>query len=447
MDKDNKDGDVEKSDNSSSVVVPKKILIDVTFLFDQYQSRGIGVYGKQLLKRLIPIITASKDWDLRLVGFNELENNLMQIGISPFVMDEIKEKIKFYSFGAPVVSDSKNIMRFRKLYLPLLEKIKPDIYFAVHFERGLPSNKLISRGLSFQPKTIVVAHDAIPLVLNKFSSKSKVHNFLKKRLYKLLWKGIQNADLVLSASNFSKKDLVKYGNVDDEKIEVVYLGVDSGFFKENNSFKDYDIEEVLNRFKLNEKRYFFYDAGLEENKGIPQLLEILKNIVNAGSDKLPETLVVVGNDFKKGEGKGIEPRNILAKKFLKLAKSAGVLENIVTTGRVTDEELKILLSKAQAYVNMSQYEGFSFGPVQAMASHVPAIASNTSCTPEITDGGALLVDVSNIELASKKIKNHLLHKSELQRFVEAGKEVVKKYDWDQTVEKTWELIQRVGVRN
>ncbi len=427
--------------NEESVISKSRLLVDTTFLFDQYSNRGIGRYGKEVLKRLIKIVTEEeKEWELHFAGFVNLQQTLILIGLSQFTIESAKDKIKFHSVGEPVLSSVGNLLRWTKTFKQVIEEVKPEVYYAVNFERGLPSVPYYSKKLSVHPKTIVMCHDAIPLMNNEYSPKGFIQNKIKGWFYKFMFQGIVNADVVLTNSEFSKQDIAKYGNVNPEKIYPIYLGVDESFFKESKQTED-EINHTLEAYNVFDTKYFLYDSGLEANKGVGDLLHVFKYIVENGNEKMAKRLVITGGSFKKGIGPDIKAQNIEAKNFLKEAKELGILENIITTDKVSNEDLETLLKNAFAYFNFSRYEGFSFGPVQAMAAGVPSIAANTSCLPEITDGGAFLVDTTDINKAAIEVKDFLENTRKRNVQVKKGKEVAVRYSWDNTVEKTWGLIK------
>lgn len=417
----------------------KIILMDTTFLFDQYSFRGIGKYGKEVIKRLIKL--ASDDgFEIYFAGFNDLKQNLIALGLSQFSVDQYLNTIGFYSFGEPENSSVGNIKRWSTSFKLAIEEIKPDIFFSANFERGLPSAWILKRNLNFFPKTVVMAHDAIPIVTNSYSSKSFLHNILKGIFYRAMFSGIKSADLVLTNSEYSKSDLIKYGKINEEKIFPIYLGVDEKFFEKTDAS---DTTHIMKAFSVTTKKYFVYDSGLEKNKGIYDLIKIFKNIIKEDIDNVPKDLVLIGRDFTKARGSKIKPKNERADKVLKELKKADILEYIVTTDRVSDEDLTILVKNSYCYFNFSKYEGFSFGPLQAMAAGVPAVVGNYSCIPEVTKGGAFLVESMNTEKASKEIIGYLKDDNKKKELINKGREVVKKYDWDKTAEKTWEKIKSV----
>lgn len=424
-----------------------KVLFDLTFLFDQYSKRGIGIYGKNILNRLFKLLTEENlQFELHAIGFNSLTENLAALDYSQFSIEEISNKISFHSIGDSIPSNSKNTKNWGILYRPVLETVQPDIFYAVHFERGLPTVPSFQKKLTKTPKTIVIAHDVIPLVNNKFSSKGFAINYLKKRFYKQLFEGVRNADRVITASEFSKNDIIKYGKVDSKKINVVYLGIDQKFHKDlYNPQKDLEAH-ILEAYNLENKNYFFYDSGLEANKGIPTLLKIFKEIIAINSAKVPNYLVMIGKDFYKGEGLSIKPRSIEGDKVLQEAKKVGVAQNMITTDKISDEHLIALLFNANIYINLSDYEGFGLGVAQAMSAGIPVVAADASCIPEITQGGAYLLKTNgNVDYKdmAKKIVKYLEDKNEVDSKVKLGLKISKQYDWDKAAEETLELIKKL----
>jgi glycosyltransferase involved in cell wall biosynthesis len=418
----------------------KTVLFDTTCLFDQYASRGIGRYTKEILRRIVRMILED-EWKVAFVGFEDIQKNLIEIGFSQYAIEELSSKIDFYSLGEPKDSSIKNFRNWKQ-FDKIIDEVEPTIYFAPHFERGLPSTKRLKHSYR-KTKTVVVQHDVIPIVTNSYSHKGKIRNKVKQIFYKAMFTGVQNADIVITSSNFSKNDLVKYGKIDESKIKTIYLGVDESFFRKNQHVTDSDKEEILTRFEVKDQKYFIYDSGLETNKGSKNLINIFKEIKALNTEGIPSKLVVVGASFYKGSGQDIKHKNKLGENFLKEAKALGVQEDLITTGKITDEELKVLLAHSSAYLYMTEYEGFGFGPIQAMASEIPAIVNNSSCLPEITDGAAYLIDSKEYQKSAKEIVEFLSNEKLVEKYIELGMKLAPKYDWQDTAEKTWEEIRKV----
>ncbi len=429
--------------NNSDLQRKYKIAVDTTFLFDQYNSRGIGTYGKEVIRRLIKFVVTEPNWEIHLLGFHDLEKNLMQLKFSKLSIEDLEKDIHFHSLGKPTLSSLGNYRRWSKTYKPAIENIKPDIFFAVHFERGLPTIPSFAKSLKHKPKTAVMVHDVIPIILNTYSPKSRLHNAVKKYYYNYMFKGAQNADLVFVPSDLSKKDAIEFGKISEVKIVRIYHGVDPMFFKKNNQTEPATKDAIFEKFKLKNKSYFFYDSGFEANKGIDELIGILKEYFGNAKKSVDYIALTSGLHLKPGLGKEIKSISKLGKKFLFKARKAGILDNVIALGRVTDEELTTILNSANAYLYFSQYEGFGFGPVQAMAAEVPAITANKSCIPEITRDAALLLDTQDFGEDAKKIHKFLSDEQEIKKRIKQGKKVVAYYDWDISAENTWNNLKKL----
>jgi len=170
---------------------------------------------------------------------------------------------------------------------------------------------------------------------------------------------------------------------------------------------------------------------------------IFKHILGAKSITLPKKLVITGKSLNKGIGSDISSNDVLGDRFLNYAKRLNILENICATGYITDEELLALLMNATAHIYLSKNEGFGFGPIQAMAAEVPSIVYNGSCLPEITQGGALLVNLKDLSVSARQIINFLEDESFITQMKQKGLEVAQRYNWDNTAANTWQLIQNL----
>jgi len=176
--------------------------IDITFLKDQYSRRGIGTYGKQLIAKLL----SNLDFNFVLFGFDDLESNLKLLGLRR------QPNISYVNLGKSRPSNPLNPLFYNLSYKNKILKQNLDLFFAPHFERGLPVGKV---------KTAVMMHDVIPFVTGKYSSRSGIVNFLKGRFYKNNLKAARKADLILTNSDFSKRELISKGGFEEKRIERI----------------------------------------------------------------------------------------------------------------------------------------------------------------------------------------------------------------------------------
>ena len=108
------------------------------------------------------------------------------------------------------------------------------------------------------------------------------------------------------------------------------------------------------------------------------------------------------------------------------------LRVIQPSGYVGDEDLPAIYSGASLFVYVSLYEGFGIPPLEAMACETPVIASNNSSLPEAVGSGALMVEATDIEALTHKIRDVLGDQKLNNRLVTEGTKQVAKFSWDKT---------------
>jgi glycosyltransferase involved in cell wall biosynthesis len=226
-------------------------------------------------------------------------------------------------------------------------------------------------------------------------------------------KTLKRADKIITVSNFSKDEIIKFFNIDAGKIAVVPNGVDFSLFNPNYDIAK--INEVKDKYKINGS-YFLYLGTLEPRKNLIRLISAYNEYIKLTDSS---TLLVLAGQ------KGWMYDGIFEKvRELKLE------EKIIFTGYIKDYEAPILINGAVAFCFTSLYEGFGMPPLEAMACGTPVLTSNISSLPEVVGDAAILVD----PYSEKEITNALvkLHNDENLRkeLSEKGLVQAKKFSWD-----------------
>ncbi len=292
-----------------------------------------------------------------------------------------------------------------QLYLPihLISHRKPDVFFSpAHF---------VPRIGKF--KSVVTIHD-----LSYFYYPNE---FLKKDLYKLSrWSkySVKKAQKVIAVSENTKKDLVKFYDVNPQKITVIY----NGFEKVIKKSKKIDIK----------KPYMLYVGTLQPRKNIGLLISAFDEFVK----KHPSfNLVITG---KKGW---------LYEDIFDQVKKLEHKNKIQFTGYVSDEELVYLYQNAFCFVLPSLYEGFGIPVLEAMNYGCPVISSNSSSLPEV-GGDACLYFNPEKENELLEQLNLLVNDKQLrQELVKKGKERVKLFSWQKSAVETLKVLKTVAHDN
>jgi len=276
-------------------------------------------------------------------------------------------------------------------------------------------------------KKIITVHDVSSFIFRK-----KEPAYYKRRVlshyeiwfrYKIVFKKIlSNTDAIISVSNHTKKDLVKYFGIPPDKIYVVYQGIDTSIFK---PYKRRKVKKV--------KQKYFEDnptivLGIDSDKTIDNVEVLIQAFLKVKSRIGDVKLMLIGTP---------NPAH------LSLAKKLGLEKDILFTGYLPDEELPLVYNLADVFVHLSLYEGFGLPPLEAMGCGIPVIASNMSSIPEVVGEAGILVDPRKPEDVSKKIIQ-VLEDSDLRReLVEKGLKRSREFTWENTVKSTVQVYEKI----
>jgi len=295
----------------------------------------------------------------------------------------------------------------------ILNKIQPDLFVSPDGYLSLKSNC----------KQLCVIHD-----LN-FEHFPKVMPWLVQHYYQYFFpRFAQKAHRIATVSKFSKKDIVETYGIDETKIDIVYSAAKEGF----SPLPEEKIKEVRNKYS-NGFPYFIFVGSLQARKNLKNLLLAfdLHKKENHSNSKL---LVVGEKKWWSNELKDIFETMIYK-------------NEVVFTGRVTQEELQKLIPSALALTYTSLFEGFGVPILEGFSSGVPVITSNTSSMPEVAGEAALLVDpfsVISIANALNKIEKEPILRKDL---IQKGNERKSVYSWQQTADKLWDSIEMTVSQN
>jgi len=357
-------------------IVNMNVIIDARMVNEHLS--GIGRYTYEIIKGIskenhinIKLLTNNVVISMKIFGkFNNIEYIVM--------------KSKFLSLG-------------EQIELPLIiNKYKTDTLFHA------PS--FVSSPLIKIPMVMTI-HDLNHLKFPQYYSP------LHKYYYKYIVKpAALKCKKILTDSDFSKGEILKWLKCDENNVQVIYCGVDEKF----KIIKDrIELQRVQDKYSLPNK-FVLYIGNLKPHKNVESLVEAMKSVDNI-------KLIINGNP-------NVSLKGIINQYNLK--------EKIQFIGYVDEEDLPVIYNLAIVFVFPSFYEGFGLPPLEAMACGCPVIVSNTSSLPEVVDNAAIQIDPYNKNgfiqslndvIKSLSIRNHL---------IEAGIVNVEKFKWIETVRKT-----------
>jgi glycosyltransferase involved in cell wall biosynthesis len=293
---------------------------------------------------------------------------------------------------------------------------RADIFLQPNFWDGFPSVSC--------PKVLMV-HDLVPLATNRFSEKGVLANIVKGLLYRLKMRNIKKADVLLTNSENTKNDVIKYAGVDPKIVHRIYLGIDEEF----RAQKPVPREERGN--------YILFVGGVEVNKNVRRLVEAFARIKNKESRMKDARLILPGDQFVNKDK--IETKMIKTK-----VKELGLENDVEFSGFVPQKDLIELYRQALVFVYPSYYEGFGFPVLEAMACGTPVVTSNISSLPEVAGDAAILVDPYSVESITNGIKKILNSNTEqYQSWIEKGLAQSQKFSWRKCARETLGVLTRV----
>jgi glycosyltransferase involved in cell wall biosynthesis len=302
------------------------------------------------------------------------------------------------------------------------EKVRQivDISHIPYFEPFFLSLPISSRN-----KLIVTVHDLTPIKFAKHfpaGIKGKLMWQLQRRL-------LTRADAIITDSESSKKDLVKYVNLTEKNIHVVYLAAGEEF--KTIAISDQERKQLQTKYKLPEK-FFLYVGDATWNKNLPFLLDC----VEAAS--VP--LVMVGKAIADSI---IDHTNIWNKELSEVQKRISKLHSVVAIGFIPTEDLVKIYNVAHAFVMPSRYEGFGLPVLEAMQCGIPVLSSRGGSLPEVVGDAGLLFDPENKSELTSLLK-HFWHNPEQHRLLsEKSIQRAKKFSWKATATNTVSVYEKI----
>jgi glycosyltransferase involved in cell wall biosynthesis len=264
-------------------------------------------------------------------------------------------------------------------------------------------------------------------------------HFTSKIYWKLkIWTALsmKRAKHLLTISQSTKNDIIKYYQIDSKKITVAYPGYDKNKFKIQKAKGK--IEEVKKKYKI-KGNYILFLSTLKPSKNIEGLLAAYKILITkkaseTGMSQYPHVQLVIAG--KKGW--------LFAKIFAKV-KALGLKNKVIFTDFVEEEEVPLLMSGAKVFVLPSFWEGFGIPVVEAMACGTPVVVSKVGSLPEIVDDMGVIVDPYDPNDIARGI-SEVLHYDTAQYHSQMTKgiERAKKFSWEECARKTIKVLEKVG---
>ncbi|MFH1824986.1 MAG: glycosyltransferase family 1 protein [Candidatus Firestonebacteria bacterium] len=370
-----------------------KLAINATMIGEK--QTGSGVYSLNILK--------------------ELSKNIHNLGGEVVVYTAFPEGLKGLNLNIKALSKNiqprynkkSAILRFIWSQVLYPGEIKKEKYNLVY--------NTTHHGSLFIDNQILTILDLLPLHFPR-------QHILQHYYFKYILPEIaKKAKKIITISNNTKMDILKYYKLPEEKVKVVLCGYDKNMYYVREDAKVI----IKNKYKLED--YILIVGTSYPHKNVERVLNAYSTI------KTNTKLVIVGNGKK-------EYRKLL----IKTINNKGLNNKVIILDLVTVEDLPYLYSAAKLFVFASLYEGFGLPTLEAMACGIPTIISNTSSFPEVGGDAAYYIDpynelsivgAMNICLSDNNLRNNLISK---------GLERVKLFSWEKAAKEIIGILKEVN---
>jgi glycosyltransferase involved in cell wall biosynthesis len=265
---------------------------------------------------------------------------------------------------------------------------------------------------------ISTIHDLTPVLFPQWHPRwrSFYHRVAFPRL-------ISNSDRIIADSYQTKKDIIGYYHVPEQKISVVHLGASD----EYRPLGDKAVKSIRSKYHL-ESPFVLFVGNLEPRKNIPTLMgsfdQCRKKIHGV-------KLVIVG---RKGW---------MYEEIFRTYNALNLKNDVIFLDYVPHEDLPALYNAAELFVYVPFYEGFGLPVLEAMQCGTPVITSNRSSLPEIVGENGIMVDPND----SSSLYQTMLHllSDEKSRLENKTYNLLrcKQFSWEKCAEQTRQIYEEV----
>lgn len=356
----------------------KTIVLDARML----DKSGIGTY----LKNVVQPITEEYDF-IFLGDEQEIHHNFKNAKIIPY--------------NHPIYSIKE------QLFIPV-KVPRCDLFWSPHI--NIPLLPVLTK------KRLVTIHDMF------HAAQMNTMSRMKKAYTRLILNSlnIYKPD-VITVSEFSKSEILKYTKIPNQKITVAYNGYDNQKFKLNGTATPSE-----------QKPYILYVGNVKPHKNLGLLVDALHILKN--ESRLHVKLMIVGkkDGFIMGDDSIAEQID-----------DYKLNDDVQFTGRIDDTQLVNTYQHASLLVFPSKYEGFGLPPLEAMACGCPSIVSDISVFRELYQQSVIYTPLGDAQSLASNITKALENTSLLDGLKNAFPETLQKYTWKKSQEIHLEILEKI----
>lgn len=223
----------------------------------------------------------------------------------------------------------------------------------------------------------------------------------------------RRAALVLTLSNFSRDEIVRYLGVPSGRVKVVPPGAPPGA-----------------AIDASHERLVLYVGTILNRRHVPDLI---RGFARYQEQAPPARLAIVGANRTR-------PHEDLAA----LVATLGLGPRVEICDYVSADALQSLYRRAGALAYLSEYEGFGLPPLEAMAAGIPVVLADVAVSREIYGEAAVRVDPARPEQVASALGLLLDNGERRRELVARGRQVASRYRWADAARQVLASLEEVA---
>jgi len=296
----------------------------------------------------------------------------------------------------------------------------PDVFFSPGYV--IPFFGLLNKKI----RKIVTIHDVAFIHLSQSYSVWQKY-FLKLTTHQ----AVKYADKIITPTQTTADELIKYFNCPVEKIKVVYLGYEKEIYPEL-------AKDLANTA---------HNGILRRPDGTPQdkLLKFKKQILYIGRVEDKKNIGNLIQAFEIFNKKYLDYQLILAGKLgygfnYGFNKDKYSISNIQYLDYVSDEQKEQLLQESSCLVLVSKYEGFGIPLLEGFSYQLPVLASDIPVLKEIGQKACLFVNPQSPQAIADGLEKITQNQELRTKLIQSGIQRLQDFSWQKCIKQTWEIL-------
>lgn len=308
----------------------------------------------------------------------------------------------------------KRILSRSRLAVDIYQRVKSktelDLFSNLHDHIYHGTNFYVP---SFPGAKVVTIHDLSVFTMPQCHPYERV-----KRLSKEMEVSLNRADMIITDSEYVKKEIIAHWGLPEAKIGVVKLACGEDFYPRSSQ----DVQQTMDKYGLVYQGYTLYAGTIEPRKNLSNLVKAYQQLPLRVRNQYP--LVLAGHN-------GWNNAEIFEQ--IERGQHQGWVKHL---GFVPNDNLPHLFSAAKLFVFPSLYEGFGLPVLEAMASGIPTITSNKSSLPEVGGNAVLYAAPLDVDGMTNLLFKGLFHEDWREEAIQLGLNQANCFSWNRCAEET-----------